>query len=369
MAKYSAVCIFCIATIGMMGIFPIVASQNTSQDSVSLVFDSNEAEQVLSLLQLRRSGRDIPESEWQKLFTCRPYLRLKKREAVIGEMFRNPKNVFDDEDFKKFILSESLLLRYQELRKALERWGKVDLERTASRVLQYLPKGAVIQSSVYPMIKPRENSFVWEMDTDPAIFLYLAPEISGEKFENTVAHEMHHIGLSSLEDEYNEKIESLDDKAKSAARWMGAFGEGFAMLAAAGGPDCHPHSVSSIEERNRWNGDMANFAHDLREVDAFFLSIVNGDFADDEAVTAKGSSYFGVQGAWYTVGYKMAVTVEKCYGRKLLLETMLDPRLLLIHYNRAVQELNSKCESPLPLWSQEILHKTFPQWEKGDVTR
>jgi hypothetical protein len=34
------------------------------------------------------------------------------------------------------------------------------------------------------VIKPKTNSLVFEVDTDPAIFLYIDPEISREKFEN-----------------------------------------------------------------------------------------------------------------------------------------------------------------------------------------
>jgi hypothetical protein len=48
--------------------------------------------------------------------------------------------------------------------------------------------------------------------------------------------------------------------------WIGGFGEGFAMLAAAGGPDVHPHAVSASDERARWDKDVANFNDDLKNV-------------------------------------------------------------------------------------------------------
>lgn len=38
-----------------------------------------------------------------------------------------------------------------------------------------------------------------------------------------------------------------------------------------------------------------------------------------------GYSFFGVQGAWYTVGYRMAVIVERREGRPALVECMSDP--------------------------------------------
>ncbi|HEY6303978.1 MAG TPA: DUF5700 domain-containing putative Zn-dependent protease [Terriglobales bacterium] len=54
----------------------------------------------------------------------------------------------------------------------------------------------------------------------------------------------------------------------------------------------------------------------------------------DEAADQKAFSYFGdIQGPWYTVGYGMAVRVEKRYGRAALIECTLDRRLLLERYN------------------------------------
>ena len=101
------------------------------------------------------------------------------------------------------------------------------------------------------MIKPGTNSFVWEAPSNPAIFLYLDPDVTRAKFENTVAHELHHIGLASVESGYDKKIAVLQERARAAASWMGAFGEGFAMLAAAGGPDVDPQAQSSAKEHAR----------------------------------------------------------------------------------------------------------------------
>ena len=45
---------------------------------------------------------------------------------------------------------------------------------------------------------------------------------------------------------------------------------------------------------------------------------------------------FGRHGPWYTVGWRMAATVEETYGRAVLIECMPDPRLILFCYNSAV---------------------------------
>jgi hypothetical protein len=51
----------------------------------------------------------------------------------------------------------------------------------------------------------------------------------------------------------------------------------------------------------------------------------------------------------------MAVIVEKRYGRATLIETMEDPRRLLVLYNQAASEQNKAGKAPLPLWSEEVL--------------
>ena len=55
-----------------------------------------------------------------------------------------------------------------------------------------------------------------------------------------MAHESHHIGFAEAGRRYDAQIASLPEDARKAAAWMGAFGEGLAVLAAAGGPDVHP---------------------------------------------------------------------------------------------------------------------------------
>jgi hypothetical protein len=331
--------------------FPLAAAC----DRVQLALDSSEAHQVLAILALRSQGKPVADSEWQKLFATAPYQRLKVREKAIGEQFHDPTRAFTDDDFKRFVLSDDLLPRAAALSSALDRWEKADLRRDAERVLAYLPSDATIHAKVYPVIKPGINSFVWDLSSDPTIFLYLDPEVSREKFENTVTHELHHIGLGSVGPIYDKKIAALPEPAHTAADWMGAFGEGFAMLAAAGGPDVDPHAASSPQEHARWEHDIGEFNDNLRAVNQFFLDILNAKFASHDAMEEKGGSFLGIQGPWYTVGYKMSVIVEKRFGRQALIDTMLDPRCLLVLYNRAAAEQNAAGKPILPVWSEDIL--------------
>ena len=131
------------------------------------------------------------------------------------------------------------------------------------------------------------------------------------------------------------------------------------MLAAAGSPDADPHAASSSEDRARWQHDLANFNQDLVTLQAFFLDVVDRRLRGKDKIDEKAFTFFGVQGPWYTVGYKMAVVIEKRYGRKALIECMLDPRELLSGYNRAAEKMNGNGENHerLALWSAELIEK------------
>jgi putative zinc-dependent peptidase DUF5700 len=314
---------------------------------VEVKLDTSEAEQVLAIL-TKRGAHPITGADWNALFATEPYQRLKIREAAMHREFT-------DDDFEKFVLSDELGREDNDLARTLAAWKKADLRASGLRVLQYLPAQATIHVKVFPEIKPKHNSFVFDTDTDPAIFLYLDPKVSQQEFDNTVSHEMHHIGLSSTDKLYEQKIATLPPPSQKAAQWMGAFGEGLAVLAAAGGPDLPPNQHSQPDVRQNWERGMKNFDQDLETLNEFFLNVLEerlkGDAADQKAYT-----FFGeIQGPWYTVGYRMATLVERRYGRPALIECMLDRRLLLARYNQAAEELNVSGKDHLPLWSSAVL--------------
>jgi hypothetical protein len=321
-----------------------------SANRIQLTFNTDETEAALAILDKHAAGTAISDSDWQCLFSTEPYIRLKKREAG---MHRD----FTDDDFKKFMLSPELAAKSSALHKTLDAWKQTDLTASARRILTYLPEQAFIKAKVFTVIKPMTNSFVFETDTDPTIFLYLDPEESAASFENTVAHELHHIGYSSVAPLAEARQKDVPAKAKLAVDWMGAFGEGFAMLAAAGGPDVDPQATSSPKDQARWNHDMANFNQDLLSLQQFFLDVIDQKLVGEEKIGEKAHTFFGEQGPWYTVGYKMAVIVEKRFGRKTLIDCMLDPRELLSRYNQDAKEINDRGQEKLTLWSSELLAK------------
>jgi hypothetical protein len=290
-----------------------------SPDRVNLKLDASEAEAVLTILDKRAQHQSVTDAGWQKLFSSTPYRRLKQRETSMQRPFA-------DEEFVKFVAT--LDSRREQFRQTPQQWQSADLQAVAQRPLRYLPPEAAIRGEVYPLIKPQQNSFVFEAATSPAIFLYLDPKESRSEFENIVAHEAHHIGLSS--------------------------GEGMAVLAAAGSPDVPP--VADFPERDRvlWDVEAERFGASLGDLNQFFLDIIHGDLRND-AVAHEGSVFFGYRGPWYTVGYRMAVIIERALGRPALVATLADPREFVARYNEAAVKENARDGGHLPLFSPEIL--------------
>ncbi len=313
-----------------------------------LTIVTDEAEAALAILELRSAGSPVPDTAWRRLFQSEGYRRLAAREAAMGREF-------GDSTFRAFMTSDTLLRRAPALRRTLREWRTARLDEAGRKALAYLPAGTPIRAKVYLLIKPRGNSFVFEPATDPAIMLYLDPTRTRAQLENTVAHELHHIGYAAACDATPDV--PADSAVSTARQWLGAFGEGVAMLAAAGGPDVHPHATSPPEDRARWDRDVANAPADLRRVEAFLLDVLDRRVTDPDSIGRGGMSFFGVQGPWYTLGWVMASTVERTSGRAALVNLLCDPAELLAAYNAAARQ----GESGLPLWSDSLLARLTPE--------
>lgn len=317
--------------------------------AVQVPFVTDEADAVLAIL-AKREAKTLPTpADWRRLFSTAGYRRLEKRETGMGRPFEKT-------DFERFVESGALFARRRALADALRDWKTADAPAAARRALAYLPAGATIRATIYPVIKPRENSFVWDLESDPAIFLAVDPAVTRAKLENTLAHELHHVGYAqsckTREGSGNEPAGA----AATARKWLSAFGEGVAMLAAAGGPDLHPHATSPPADRARWDHDVTRVDEDFARLVTFFDDLASGRLPEADADT-RGMEFFGIQGPWYTVGYTMAVAVERVFGRPYLVERLCDPVAFLKAYNRAAAERNRGEGTRLPLWPAPLLEK------------
>jgi hypothetical protein len=311
---------------------------------VRLVDD--EAVAALAILEKELARLPVADAEWNRLYSAEGYVRLKQRESYM-------KRDFTDADFRAFIASDTLIRRTPELRKALSGIQTVDVSDAAAQALSYLPANARIVAHLYPEIKPRTNSFVFSLDTIPGIFLYVDPKRTPAVFQNTLTHELHHIGLNSACEK--DRDTTLKEPLRTLVVRMGGFGEGLAMLAAAGSPDRNAHYESDSATRSRWNRDVANHEANLRLLESFFLDVIDGRITTPDSVNSLAGSFYGEQGPWYTVGWKMAAVIEKVFGRERLISVMCDPRALLRLYNEAVPTWNARYGEKLPLWSERLI--------------
>ena len=92
----------------------------------------------------------------------------------------------------------------------------------------------------------------------------------------------------------------------------------------------------------------------MKRVEKFLLDVLD-DKLTEEQMQQTGYSFFGVQGPWYTVGWKMAVLIEKTYGRAKLIECFCDQRKLLSTYNQAAEKHNRRSPETLALWSNSLI--------------
>ena len=156
----------------------------------------------------------------------------------------------------------------------------------------YLPEGARIRAKIYPVIKPRDNSFVFEVKTDPAIFLLPGPcRSSGEAREHSSAQSSttSASGGAARAPLSRRRSRSSREPPGPPCSGCGGFDEALAMLAAAGGPRSPP-SVSPAADRERADRDVARFPDDLREVEAFLRDVPARQLTEEEAQKAASPS-------------------------------------------------------------------------------
>ena len=321
---------------------------DTVADRVNVVLVDDEAVAALDILQKRYKSQPVSEADWEKLFRSEGYRRLKERESYM-------QRAFTDSAFREFILSDTLVRRTPLLSSTLAAMQRVDVSNAARRALAYLPANARIAARLYPEIKPRTNSFVFSLDSIPGIFIYVDPSQTRAVFENTLAHELHHIGLGASCSSATDS--GLAEPMRTLLRRMGGFGEGFAMLAAAGSADTNAHAESDSATRARWDRDVAAHETHLRELERFFLDVAEDRIASADSVAQVAMTFYGEQGPWYSVGWQMAVTIEKVFGRDRLIGVMCDPRALLSTYNEAARTWNRMHRDQLALWSDELLSR------------
>jgi Putative zinc dependent peptidase (DUF5700) len=128
------------------------------------------------------------------------------------------------------------------------------------------------------------------------------------------------------------------------------------MLAAAGSPEAHPHAADEDTVRARWDRDVAHGLADIGELSRFFAAVLDGRLASADSVRREANSYYGTQGPWYTVGWLMAATIERTFGRTALVRTLCEPTRFIARYNDAARYANAR-GAALPTWDAGLVRR------------
>jgi hypothetical protein len=259
----------------------LMCSPPAAGQRVALMVQDDEARAALALLDTLAMQREPSEAAWQGLWRSEGYRRLQRRETAVGRSFT-------DASFAAFLHADTTISRRNGLRATLQQWQRMNGAAAATQALAWLPAGARIHATIYPLIKPKANSFVFESATNPAIMLFLDPDKPLPDYTNTVVHELHHIGFASV---CVRPSPPITDRAGQARMWLGAFGEGLAMLAAANGPGVNPHATGPAEDRARWDRDVKQFDRDLGLVSDYLSGVLDGRIAGDSIAQGAGVFY------------------------------------------------------------------------------
>lgn len=330
----------------------LLASGARAAPAPDVRLETDQARAALAILEIMASGGEPSDADWERLWQSNGYRRLLERETAMG------RGDGFGEALRDWLSRDETVARHAEYRAAVERWHSFDARRAGERAAAYLPAGIPLDATLYPVIKHTRNSFVFDLGGDPSIFMNIDPAHSPAYLEAVMTHELHHVGLSRCEAPRDR--ERLGEAQKKVLDWLGVFGEGLAVLATAGSPFRHPHYYSDAGEYLVWERDVANIATDIVRMQAFFNKVLDGTLPEDrqrkELFSFIATGHVP-QGPAYTVGWKMAVVVERHHGRDALLGALCDPRELMRLYNAAARETGKEGGATLPLWSEDFLSR------------
>jgi hypothetical protein len=128
---------------------------------VSVHIVTDEADAVLAILAKKKVNQLITEADWQRLFPAKVIFASRNG--------RRQCNVLLKTQSSNPLSFPMIWQRAQFLAETLAKWKGADVSRAAGLALAYLPQAARIQAKIYPEIKPKTNSFVFDVKTDPAI--------------------------------------------------------------------------------------------------------------------------------------------------------------------------------------------------------
>jgi hypothetical protein len=305
--------------------------------------DLSEAEAMLSAAKASRDNNQIGNAQLESI------LRTSAAKHLSGT------HTLTADSIKRYAADTEISTQIDELQFSLREWRIASLQQIEHRVGQYLPSEGQISLTVIVVLAP--GFTVAEFDTasiPPRVFVPLLPSMFHMRIETYVGEQVYLLASAIPAKALHPHYDQMTDSVRLAVGYTTEFRRGIALLAGDGSIGLHICATCPLAERQQWDNNLAEFSKDLLVLDKLLLTTALAE-SDIEGQRLKLDAIDAVQ--WQVVGYRMAVMIERHYGRKVVPNLVRDPRMLLELYNLAAAEDNANglSDQPLPLWSHELI--------------
>jgi hypothetical protein len=160
------------------------------------------------------------------------------------------------------------------------------------------------------------------------------PFISEIEIIDYFAHEMHHVGYSRLKEKI--RMATKDENLERAIGFIsGLISEGSATYMIN-----NHRSIDMMKSNRRYARYFELEGGLLQTCQGILISILNGDIQSDDDYSKATEPLLGM--GYHAAGSLMMSVIDQVGGLETIFRILQDPRLFLVEYNRAAENLNSK---------------------------
>ncbi len=165
------------------------------------------------------------------------------------------------------------------------------------------------------------------------------------------AHEMHHVGYGHLRDRILSQLRLNEKENRAFGFVSGLVAEGSATYLVNG------HRDIDFIKNHRSYACYFNLKSDLREIcESILQSIFNGYILNDDDYSKATEPLLGM--GYHAAGALMMHVIYQAGGLEPVKRVLRDPRLFLIEYNKAADELMEMTESDSAyLFDEELVNR------------
>ena len=282
--------------------------------------------------------RRILEDESYSLMRIHHHLTKSGMERVL-ESVRTGEKPSGDKEMVVFDTLNSLMKRLGDAEAFLEEVQGRRTEILSSSMktaLDYLPPEAEIETTIHCVFGGHSDGYTVEDRGKVMVVLNLSMFLGDFSYlEAVLSHELHHMGLSSIEKPIAERSSSLDDRILFLLR--GTRGEGLATY--VGLKKVEGTRVSGWTEI--LSSRMARVSEHFGRLEDEIVALLGGESKKTQEELY--DQFFARIGGAYFVGCRMADVIERSLGRDVLVELLRkDPVEFFLRYNSISAEVEEE---------------------------